>query len=164
MRPVRPAGLAALAAAGLVIAGYLTAFQLGLLGTVWDPVFGTGSERVLTSAAARLLPVPDASLGALAYAADLVLAVALAARVGPSRPIAGLLAGIASLGGLASIGLIGLQAFVVDAFCSLCIASAALSIVLAVGALAEARDALGPADQATRARSSASPSLKEAHR
>ncbi len=48
---------------GLVVATVLTLFQVGVLHSVWEPLFGTGSRRVLTSPVSEALPVPDASLG-----------------------------------------------------------------------------------------------------
>jgi hypothetical protein len=34
---------------------------------VWEPFFGDGSRTVLTSGISRLLPVPDAALGAFEH-------------------------------------------------------------------------------------------------
>lgn len=133
--------LLALAGVGVVISGYLAAFQLGLLQGVWDPFFGDGSERVLTSAISRALPVPDALVGSLGYATDLVLA-ALFLVTGDRRALLALGA-IASLGAITAIGLVVLQPIVVGTLCSLCLLSAAVSIVLALGALLEIRDASG---------------------
>jgi uncharacterized membrane protein len=131
-------GLVVLAILGVVIASYLTAFQVGLVRHVWDPLFGAGSERVLTSAISRLLPLPDASFGAGAYLLDALLALAIVLDLGPERRLRLALAGVATLGALASVVLIVLQPLVAHAFCSLCLASAAISIALAIGAVAEA--------------------------
>jgi uncharacterized membrane protein len=131
-------GLVVLAILGVVIASYLTAFQVGLVRHVWDPLFGAGSERVLTSAISRLLPLPDASFGAGAYLLDALLALAIVLDLGPERRLLLALAGVATLGALASVVLIVLQPLVAHAFCSLCLASAAISIALAIGAVAEA--------------------------
>jgi len=57
----------ALAALGCAVATYLTLYQVGLFQRVWEPFFEGGSRTILNSAVARFLPVPDASLGALAY-------------------------------------------------------------------------------------------------
>jgi hypothetical protein len=35
------------------------------IGDVWEPFFGNGSRLILTSGVSRILPVPDAALGAL---------------------------------------------------------------------------------------------------
>ena len=62
-----------LALVGCAVATVLTPFQVGVLDDVWEPFFGDGSRRVLTSALSRALPVPDAALGAVAYLAEAVL-------------------------------------------------------------------------------------------
>ena len=58
----------AAAVVGFGIASYLTLFQLNVVSTVWEPFFGDGSRRVLTSKLSTMLPVPDALLGALLWA------------------------------------------------------------------------------------------------
>ena len=63
------------AVAGTVVASYLAAFQLGWIGEVWEPFFGNGSRVILTSGVSRILPVPDAALGAFGYAVDAVTGV-----------------------------------------------------------------------------------------
>jgi hypothetical protein len=64
--------IAGVAVVGFAIAAYLTLFQLGVLDRVWEPFFGDGSRTVLTSGVSRLLPVPDAALGAAGYLLDAV--------------------------------------------------------------------------------------------
>lgn len=115
-----------LAALGLVISAYLTAFQVGLIGSVWDPLFGSGSEKVLT-----WLPIPDAALGVLAYGADIVLESLGGAerwRTAPAYVVG--FGCLLVLFALASVGLVLIQAVVVGAFCTLCLCSAAISISL----------------------------------
>lgn len=140
----RPFVLVALAVAGLAVSSYLAAFQLGVVGGVWDPIFGDGSRRVLTSAVSRLLPVPDASVGAAAYLVDAVLSVALAVRADAPAWIPALLAVVASASAAVALVLVVLQPLVARSFCSLCLVSACLSVGLAVGSLTEARDRLAP--------------------
>jgi hypothetical protein len=53
-----------LAGVGFCLASYLTAYQFGAIGRVWEPIFGHGSRTVLHSFVSRLLPVPDAAVGA----------------------------------------------------------------------------------------------------
>jgi Vitamin K epoxide reductase family len=118
------AAIAALAFLGVCIASYLAAYQLGLTRSVWDPLFGSGSERVLHFIPS---PIPDAALGALAYACELVLVLAGARR----RWLRLLGTALA----LAALGLVALQAFAVHAWCFLCLMSAAIS--LAIAALTE---------------------------
>jgi uncharacterized membrane protein len=122
--------VALLATAGLVIAGYLSLFELGVLHGVWDPVFGSGSREVLTSTLATSLPVPDAVLGVLAYLGEAALAL-----IGPGdrwrrQPWLTLAYGaLATALGCTAIGLVIVQAFVVHAWCLLCLGSASISLV-----------------------------------
>ncbi|MBT1070345.1 hypothetical protein [Pelotalea chapellei] len=53
-----------LALAGFAIAGYLSLFQMNIISSIWEPLFGSGSRRILTSSISHLLPIPDAALGA----------------------------------------------------------------------------------------------------
>lgn len=126
------AGVLALAGAG--VAGYLAAVQMGAVGHDWDPFFGDGTDMVINSSVANLLPFPDALLGVLAYLVEAVLVLLGAtvwarARRWPEL----LLEGEAVAFALAGIGLVVIQALVVHAWCTLCLVSAALSwLILAV--------------------------------
>ncbi len=129
---------AALAAIGLAVAGYLAAFELGWLTSVWEPFFGDGSRRVLTSSIARALPVPDALLGAGAYLADIVLVSLGGQRRWATAPWLVLVYGAAVVVfALVALGLVVAQATLVGAFCSLCLTSAAISLLIAVAATEE---------------------------
>lgn len=135
--------IAALALAGAGIAGYLAAFQLGFVHSVWDPVFGDGSRRVLHSSFSRALPVPDALLGAVSYAVEVVLDLAGGgAGRWHRRPRLVLAFGAVVAGaGAVSAGLVVLQAAVFGAFCTLCLCSAGTAFVIAALALPEVRAA-----------------------
>jgi hypothetical protein len=130
--------LVAIALVGAAIAGYLAAYQLGLVDAPWDPVFGHGSRRVLTSAVSDLLPVPDAALGCIGYLLDAVSGV----LYGPGRwrtaPWIVIVFGIA-VGplGAVSLLLVMLQPLVADAWCTLCLASALLSMLMVGPAMDE---------------------------
>lgn len=120
-----------LALIGFVIAGYLALYQWRLIDDVWEPFFGEGSRTVLNSRISHLLPIPDAALGAIGYLADAVtgvvggrdrwrrmpwIVVIFALAVGPL--------------GATSILLVILQPVVYDAWCTLCLASALISVVM----------------------------------
>ncbi len=106
------------------------------MGPVWDPVFGSASSaRVVHSALSRALPVPDALLGALAYAAE--VAIGLATLVRPQPLVLLAYAAIAGLLALTSLGLVATQALVVHHFCLLCLGSAAVSWAVAALVLPE---------------------------
>jgi len=137
--------LAAIAGTGAVISAYLACYQLKLIDTVADPIFGSSSSHaVLFSSFSKSLPVPDALLGTLNYLAEIVLDL-----IGPddrwrTQPVVVLLFGVLlGVGAVVSIGLILMQAFVVGHFCTLCLISAGLSILLAVLGSREVRAAWG---------------------
>ncbi len=124
--------VAALALGGLTIATYLTLFQYGVISGVWDPFFGQGSKRVLTSSLSRALPVRDSAVGAAAYLAELVLELSGGRRRWHERPWLVLLTGaVAAALGLAAIGLVIAQPVLTGTFCTLCLCSAAVSLTIA---------------------------------
>jgi len=132
-----------LSLAGFATAAILTLFQLGLLDTVWEPFFGDGSRRVLTSSLSTALPVPDASLGAAAYLTEAVLEALGGRGRWRGHPWVVLAAGAVAAGlGLAALGLIAAQVFFVRDFCTLCLTSAAISLLIAGLVAPEVRAAL----------------------
>jgi hypothetical protein len=116
---------------GFVISGYLALYQWGLLAAVWEPFFGSGSEVVLHSALSQLLPIPDAALGAFAYAVDAVAGAVGGTRRWRTMPWIVVLFGLA-VGplGLVSVLLVMAQPLLLNAWCTLCLVSAAISIVM----------------------------------
>ena len=62
--------LIVVAAVGTAISSYLGLFPLDVIDHVWKPFFGNGSRKILTSKTSRVLPLPDAVLGARSYFAD----------------------------------------------------------------------------------------------
>lgn len=136
---------ACLASAGFVIALCLALFQYGMFRSIWEPFFGDGSRKVLTSDISNTverytgLPIKDAALGAAAYLVELIADLAGDRRRWKTAPwLVAVFAGVAGLLGLAAVALILLQAFVVQAWCTLCLASAAISLMLLGLALPEA--------------------------
>lgn len=132
---------AALATLGLATATYLTLCQLRLIATPWEPLFSSsdpafinGSDHVLHSHLSQLLPVPDASLGAAAYLAKLVLVLLCLRVASPARRSRSWLTLASSVLSvllfLAALTLTALQAFYLHAYCTLCLASAVVSVML----------------------------------
>lgn len=123
--------LVLLALLGFGIAAYLTAYQVGLLPVVWEPFFGDGSEVILHSWVSRLLPISDAALGALSYLVDAVTGVIGGRRRWKTMPwlvvLFGLLVGPL---GAVSVVLVVLQPLLFDAWCTLCLASAVISVAM----------------------------------
>lgn len=145
--------LAVAAAVGAAIATYLALVQVGVVPEPWDPVFGPASAlRVLRSSLSRALPIPDAAAGAAGYALEIVLALAGGPDRWRERPRLVVAYGIVvSLFAIASAGLVVLQAAVIRSGCTLCLASAGLSIGIAAAGQREGRAALGVLRTARRA-------------
>jgi hypothetical protein len=136
---VRRYAVAPLAFAGLCIAGYLTLYQVGVIADVWEPFFGDGSRTVLD----WTHPFPDAALGVVAYAAEIVLTFIGDEDRARTAPWAVLALGVVILGGaVTSIALIIIQPAFVGAWCTLCLCSAFLSLVIFFVAIDEPLAAL----------------------
>ncbi len=110
---------------------YLAAYQLGYISSVWDPFFGDGTLKVITSTISRSFPVPDAGLGAFAYSLEALLGC----KGGPARwrtmPWLVVIFGILVVPvGIISISLIILQPLVVGAWCGLCLMIALAMLIM----------------------------------
>lgn len=126
------------AVVGFFIAGYLALYQFDIFSSVWEPFFGDGSRTVLNSRISRLLPIPDAALGALGYLLDAVSGAIGGRRRWRNMPWIVVLFGLAvgPLGAI-SILLVILQPVLYDAWCTLCLVTAVISVVMIGPALDE---------------------------
>ena len=120
-----------LALAGLGIAGYLTLFQVKMISDVWEPFFGDGSRSILTSYISHLLPVPDAALGAAGYLLDAVTGIIGGRERWRTMPWIVIIFGVAvgPLGAI-SVLLVIFQPVLFNAWCTLCLASALISVLM----------------------------------
>jgi uncharacterized membrane protein len=123
--------LIGLALVGFGIAGYLALVQLGAFGRAWEPFFGTGSETILHSRVSRLLPIPDAALGAAGYLLDAASGAIGGRARWRTQPWVVVLFGFA-VGplGAVSLLLVILQPVLFQAWCTLCLASALVSLLM----------------------------------
>jgi uncharacterized membrane protein len=127
--------ICALAAVGFVISAYMGLYQWRLVDSVWDPVFGAQTQKVLDSDVShrmmRWFGIPDAVLGAVAYLGDVVFGLAGSTRRWQYRPWLDVLFGIDvnPLGGVSAI-LVLIQATVLGQWCFLCLVTAVISLVL----------------------------------
>lgn len=129
------------------IAAYLGAYQYGLVQTVWDPFFGDGSMVVLDSDVShdmrRWIGIPDAVLGAIAYLGDAIYGLAGCTRRWQYRPWMVVLFGLDVIPlGIVSSVLVFLQGTVVGAWCTLCLVTAVISLMLVYMAWDEVRSTL----------------------
>ena len=128
------APIIALALLGFFLSRQMTAFQLGHVPTLTDPLFGPGTERVLTSDVSRAFPIPDAGLGAVAYMVEFLMGFMGDKRRWRTMPWMVTFFGILVVPlGVVSITLIILQPLAVGAWCTPClIAAAAMLIMIAL--------------------------------
>jgi uncharacterized membrane protein len=120
-----------LAFVGFAIALYLSLYQLEIIPTVWEPFFGDGSIKILNSFISNILPVPDAALGAFSYVLDAIGGIVGGTRRWRTMPWIVVLFGIA-VGplGFVSVMLVVFQPVLFDAWCTLCLASAVVSVAM----------------------------------
>ncbi|MGH7230415.1 MAG: vitamin K epoxide reductase family protein [Nitrospiraceae bacterium] len=116
---------------GFGIASYLALYQWRVVPEVWEPFFGQGSETVLHSFISKLLPIPDAALGALAYLLDAITGAVGGRARWRTMPWMVILFGLA-VGplGIVSILLVIVQPVLLHAWCTLCLVSAFISLVM----------------------------------
>ncbi len=124
-----------LASVGCVTASYMGLYQWGLIDSVWDPVFGQQTEKVLRSetslAMERWMLIPDAVMGAFAYLGDAVYGLAGSTRRWQLRPWMTILFGLDVIPlGIVSAVLVFMQGAVVGSWCFLCVFTALISIAL----------------------------------
>jgi uncharacterized membrane protein len=124
-----------LALVATAIAMYMALYQWRLIPTVWDPVFGEQSRKVLDSDVSERmrswLRIPDAALGAIGYLSEVILGLAGSTRRWQDRPWMVILFGIDVIPlGIVSVILVVLQGTVVGAWCFLCLVTAVLSLIL----------------------------------
>jgi hypothetical protein len=118
-----------------LIAFYMTLYQWNILESFWDPIFNTGSQKVLHSdlslEMSHFLRMPDALFGCLAYLSDALFAIAGSQNRWYDRPWLVLLFGFDVIPlGLTSIILVACQGIIVGHFCFLCLVTAAISTLL----------------------------------
>lgn len=123
--------IAVMAAIGFIIATYLALYQYRVVKGVWEPLFGEGSEVILNSELSRLLPVSDAALGAFGYLADGVTGVIGGAARWRTMPWMVIIFGVfvGPLGAV-SVALVIAQPVLYDAWCTLCIVTALISVLM----------------------------------
>ena len=120
----------ALAFVGLYISRYLAAFQLGHTELAWDPFFGDGTERVITSKVSEAWPVSDAGVGAVTYMLEILTGLIGGRDRWRTMPWLVILFGlmIVPLGAI-SIFFIVIQPIVIGTWCTLCLVAAAAMLL-----------------------------------
>ncbi|MCW5735722.1 MAG: NAD-dependent epimerase/dehydratase family protein [Enhydrobacter sp.] len=126
----------ALAVIGLLTSRYLAAYQLGHIGSVWEPFFAggpdpkNGTEEIITSDVSRAWPVPDAAVGALTYALEILTGIIGSTRRWRTMPWLVLLFGLMIVPlGVVSIVFIVIQPILIGTWCTLCLIAAAAMLI-----------------------------------
>ncbi|MCA9116122.1 MAG: vitamin K epoxide reductase [Planctomycetaceae bacterium] len=124
-----------LAMVAFLIATYMALYQWRLIGSAWDPMFGSQTEKVLDSQVSERMRlwflIPDAAFGAIAYLGDAIFGLAGSTRRWQYRPWMVIVFGIDVIPlGIVSAVLVVLQGTVVGSWCFLCLVTALISLVL----------------------------------
>jgi uncharacterized membrane protein len=127
-----------LAFVGFLASRYMAAFQLGHITTAWDPFFGGGTERVLTSDVSKMFPISDAGLGAVSYVIEILMGFMGDRARWRTMPWMVMFFGILVVPvGVTSVVLIILQPLSVGAWCSLCLLAGVAMLAMVPATLDE---------------------------
>lgn len=126
-----------LAFVGFFISRYLCAYQLGHIDAVWEPFFDgdpydpkNGTEEIITSSVSQAWPVPDAGLGAMTYALEILTGIMGTARRWRTMPWLVILFGIMIVPlGAVSIFFIIIQPIMIGTWCTLCLIAGAAMLI-----------------------------------
>jgi nucleoside-diphosphate-sugar epimerase/uncharacterized membrane protein len=119
-----------LAFIGLYVSRYLAAYQLGHIESAWDPYFGDGTERIITSEVSKAWPVPDAGLGAVTYMLEIVTGLIGGRDRWRTMPWLVILFGVMIVPlGAVSIFFIIIQPILIGTWCTLCLIAAAAMLI-----------------------------------
>ncbi len=125
------APIIALALVGLFLSRQMTAYQLGYIPSLPDPLFGLGTERVLTSDVSKAFPIPDAGLGAVAYMIEFLMGFMGDKRRWRTMPWMVAFFGILVVPlGVVSVTLIVLQPIAVGSWCTPCLAAGIAMLIM----------------------------------
>ena len=117
--------------AGWFISRYLAAVQLGYIGAAWEPFFGAGTSRVLHSDVSKMWPISDAGFGAVAYTIEALMGFMGMTRRCRTMPWMVTFFGVLVIPlGVTHVALVVLQPVVVGHWCTLCLAAAAVMLVM----------------------------------
>ncbi len=126
----------ALAFVGLHVSRYLAAYQLGHIDGIWEPFFAggpdpkNGTEEIITSSVSRAWPVPDAGVGAVTYALEIVTGLIGSARRWRTMPWLVVLFGLMIVPlGVVSLAFIIIQPIWIGTWCTLCLVAAAAMLI-----------------------------------
>jgi hypothetical protein len=121
---------------GFLIARYLAAYQLGQIGSIWEPFFSGGSSKngtefIITSDVSRAWPIADAGLGATSYLIEALMGAMGSAARWRMMPwmVTFFFILVVPLGGV-SIFFIIIQPIIIGTYCTLCLIAALAMLIM----------------------------------
>lgn len=146
------APILALALLAFLMTQYMAAFQLGHIDWAWDPFFGDGTVRILTSSVSKAFPISDAGAGAWIYLVELLSGFMGDPRRWRTMPWMVALFGLLVVPlGIVSIALMIMQPVIVGAWCAICLITAFLMLIMVALSLDEVLAMIGYLQQIRRA-------------
>jgi nucleoside-diphosphate-sugar epimerase/uncharacterized membrane protein len=134
----------ALAFLGFFLSRHMAAYQLGHIDAAWDPIFtGTrpglsGTEDVITSDVSEAFPIPDAGMGAIVYALEILLGMMGAAHRWRTMPWVVAAFGVLIVPlGIVSVLFIIIQPIIIGTWCLPCLLAAGAMLLQAAYAANE---------------------------
>jgi nucleoside-diphosphate-sugar epimerase/uncharacterized membrane protein len=126
----------ALAFVGFFLSRHMAAYQLGHIDVAWEPFFAgtrpglSGTEDIITSTVSEAWPIPDAGLGAIVYALEILIGLIGAANRWRTMPwvVAAFAFLIVPLG-VVSITFIIIQPIIIGTWCTPCLIAAAAMLL-----------------------------------
>lgn len=113
------------------VSRYLAARQLGHTDHAWDPFFGNGTERILHSSVSRAWPVSDAGFGAFSYMLESLSGFMGGHQRWRTMPWMVLMFALLVIPlGITSIILVILQPVMVGTWCTFCLITAFLMLLM----------------------------------
>jgi hypothetical protein len=121
----------ALALLAFLLTQYMAAYQLGYIDWAWDPFFSDSTVIVLSSSVSEAFPVSDAGWGAWIYLVEFAMGIMGDPRRWRTMPWMVSLFGLLVIPlGIASIVLMIMQPVVVGAWCTICLITAFLMVIM----------------------------------
>lgn len=123
---------------GWLFARYMATYQLGYLPSIFDPFFGEGTFKVITSDVSHAFPISDAGLGAAAYTLEALWGCQGGVRRWYTMPWSVVVFGLLVVPlGITSVVLVILQPVVVGYWCFWCLLVAIAMLLMVALAINE---------------------------
>lgn len=135
---VQRAPIIALGLVSFLLTQYMAAYQLDHINWAWDPFFGDGTVTILNSDVSKAFPVSDAGWAAWIYLVESLSALMGDPRRWRTMPwMVSIFGALVVPLGIVSIALMIMQPVVVGAWCTICLITAFLMVLMVALSLDE---------------------------